>query len=78
MPYYVYGELWDPKDEGFLGCQFFWMWDVRAVGCWGYGMLRMWDIWDVECSGCWMFGMYNVGCLLECGMLVYKIPLLWC
>ena len=50
------------------------MWDVRDVGCSGCGMFGMWDVWDVGCSGCGMFGMWDVGCLLGCGMLIYKIP----
>ena len=34
------------------------MWNVRDVGCWGCGMLRM---WDVQYVGCGMFiGMWDV------------------
>ena len=57
------------------------MWDVQDVGCSGCGMLGMWDVGDVGCLGCGMFGMWDVrdvgcllGCLLGCGMLIYKIP----
>ena len=50
-------------------------WDVRDVGCSGYGslgcgMFGMWDVRDVGCSGCRMFGMWDirdVGCS-GCGM----------
>ena len=37
-------------------------------------MLGMWDVRDVGCSVCRMFGMWDVGCLLGCGMLIYKMP----
>ena len=50
------------------------MWDVGDEGCSGCGMFRMWDVRDVGCSGCGMFGMWDVGCLLGCGMLIYKMP----
>ena len=36
-------------------------------------MLGMWGVRDVGCSGC---GMWDVGCLLGCGMLIYKMPAL--
>ena len=36
------------------------MWDVRDE-----------DVQDVGSSGC---GMCDVGCLLGCGMLIYKMP----
>ena len=35
-------------------------------------MFGMWNVWDVECSGC---GMWDAGCLPECRMLIYKMPL---
>ena len=76
MPYDVYGELWDPKDEGFLGCGFFWMWDVRAVGCWGYGMLRMWNVRDVQCgmfAGMWDVGLQNALALVLGVQFIYFI-----
>ena len=57
----------------------FGMWDVQDVGRLGYGMLGMWDVLDVGCLGC---ELLDVGCLLGCGMLVYKMPVLhnekWC
>ena len=51
------------------------MWDVGDEGCSGCEMFGMWDVRDVGCSGCGMFGMWDVGCLLGCGMLIYKMPL---
>ena len=47
------------------------MWDIRDVQCRGCGMFVMWDVRGVGCSGC---GMWDVGCLLGCGMLIYKMP----
>ena len=47
------------------------MCNVGDVGCWGYGMLGMWDVEDVGCSGCRMFRMWNVpdvGCGMFAGM----------
>ena len=75
MPYDVYGELWDPKDEGFPVCGFFWMWDVRAVGCRGYGMLRIWNVWDVGCLGCtmWDVGLQNALALVLGVQFIYFI-----
>ena len=64
-------EMWDVGDVGCGGCG---MWDVWDVGCSGCGMFGMWDVRDVGCSGCGMFGMWDVGCLLGCGMLIYKMP----
>ena len=61
-------EMWDVGD---VGCGMFGMWDVWDVGCLGCGMFGMWDVRDVGCSGC---GMWDVGCLLGCGMLIYKMP----
>ena len=63
--------MWDVEDVRCWGCEMFGMWDAWDVGCLGCGMFRMLDVRDVECSGC---GMWNVGCLLGCGMLIYKIP----
>ena len=50
------------------------MWDVGDVGCSVCRMFGMWYVPDVGCSGCGMFGMWDVGCLLRCGMLIYKMP----
>ena len=33
----------------------------------------MWYVQDVGRSGCGMFGMWDVGCLLGCEMLIYKM-----
>ena len=63
--------IWDVGDVGCWECGMLGMWDVRYVGCSGCGMFRMWDVQDVGCSGC---GMWDVGCLLRCGMLIYKMP----
>ena len=68
-------EMWDVGDVGCWGCGMFGMWDVRDVGCSGCGMFGIWDVWDVRCLGCGMFGMWDVGCLLGCGMLIYKMPI---
>ena len=52
------------------------MWDVRGVGCSGCGVFGMWDDEDVGCSE---YGMWDMGCLLGCEMLIYKMPkLFWC
>lgn len=50
--------------------------DIGDVGYWRYGCLGcgMWDVLDVECPGCEMLGMCDVGCLSECGILIYKMP----
>ena len=64
----------DVRDVGCSGCGMFGMWDVGDVGCSGCsecGMFGMWDVRDMGCSGC---GMWDVGCLLGCGMLIYKMP----
>ena len=37
-------------------------------GCWGCGILGMWEVRDVECWGCGMFGMWDVGCRMFAGM----------
>ena len=69
--------MWDVQDVLCSRCGMFGMWDVRNVGCSGYemfGMCRMWDVQDVGCSRCAIFGMWDVGCLLGCGMLIYKMP----
>ena len=79
--------MWDVGDVGCWRCGMLEMWDVAGVGCSGCGMLEMWDVRDVVCSGCGMFGMWDVrdvgcsgcgmwdvGCLLGCGMLIYKMP----
>ena len=34
--------------------------DVWDAGCWGWGMLGIWDVADVECSRCGMFGMWDI------------------
>ena len=89
MPYDVSNELWDVQDVECLrcitfgmwnvldvrclGCRMFGMWNVGDVGCLGCGMFEMWDVRDVGCSGC---GMWDVGCLLGCGMLIYKMLVL--
>ena len=65
---------WNFGDIVCWGCVMSEMWDVPDVGCSGCGMLEMWDVRDVGCSGCGMFGMWDVGCLLGCGMLIYKMP----
>ena len=74
--------MWNVADVGYLGCGMFEICNVQGVrcsdvGCLGCGMLEMLDIWNVGCSKCVMFGMLNVheGCLLGCGILVYKMPL---
>ena len=67
-------EMWDVRNVGCSGYEMFGMWDVQDVGCSGCGMCGMWDVRDVGCSGCGMFGMWDVGCLLGCGMLIYKMP----
>ena len=53
---------------GMWGCEMLGMWDVGDVGC---GMFGRWDVWDVGCSVC---GIRDVGCLPECGILIYKVP----
>ena len=53
------------------------MYDVGNVVCYGSDILRMWDLGDVRYSGCGMFRMWNVrdvGRLLGCRMLIYKMP----
>ena len=47
--------------------------DVGDVGCWGCGVLEMWNVRDGECrdvgcSGCGMFGMWDAGCGMFTGM----------
>ena len=42
--------------------------DVWDAGCWGWGMLGIWDVADVGCSRCRMFGMRDVGCGIFAGM----------
>ena len=71
-------EMWDVRDVGCSGCGMFGMWDVRDVRCSGCGMFGMCDVRDVRCSGCGMFGMWDVGCLLGCGMFIYKMPIKPC
>ena len=79
--------MWDVRDVGCSGGGMFGMWEVGCSGCSGCGMFRRWDVWEVGCSGCGMFemwdvrdvgcsgcGMWDLGCLLGCGMLIYKIP----
>ena len=61
-------EMWDVGDVGCWRCGMLEMWDAGDVGC---GMFGMWDVRDVGCLGC---GMWDVGCLLGCGMLIYKMP----
>ena len=61
--------MWDDWDVGCWGCGMLGMWDVG--GC---GMFEMWDVRDVGCSGCGMFGMWDVRCFPGCGMLIYKMP----
>ena len=67
--------MWDVRDVGFSGCEMLGMWDLQDVGFWGCGMFGMWNVQDVGCSGCGMFRMCNVGCLPQCEMLIYKMPL---
>ena len=43
-------------------------WDVEGLGC---GMFGMWDVLNVGCLGC---SIWDVGCLLRCRMLIYKMP----
>ena len=73
---YVVFRMWDARDVGCLGCGMMGMLDICDVGCWQCGMCWIRDVRDVECSKCVIFGMLNVdvGCLLGCEMLVYKMP----
>ena len=66
--------MWDVGDVGCWECGMLGMWDVGDMGCSVCRMFGMWYVPDVGCSGCGMFGMWNVGCLLGCGMLIYKMP----
>ena len=66
--------MWDIRDVGCAGCGMFGMLNVEDVGYSGCAMSRMWDVRDVGCWGSGMFGMWDVGCLLGCGMLIYKMP----
>ena len=34
-------------------------------------MFRIWDVWDMGCSRC---GTWELGDLMKCEMLIYKIP----
>ena len=67
---------------GYCGCEMFGMCDIRDAVClrcgmlgevryWGCGMFGMWDVQDLGYSRC---GMWDMGCLLKCGMLIYKMP----
>ena len=63
--------MWDVRDVVCSGCGMFGTWYVRDVGCLGCGIFGMSNVRDVVCSGC---GMWDVGSLLGCRMLIYKMP----
>ena len=63
--------VWVVQDGQCRGCE------MLGMGCCGSGMSGMWDVWDAGYWECGMLGMcdvQDVGCLLGCAMLVYKMP----
>ena len=74
----IYGILgmWYAREVAYWVCGMLVICDIGDVGYWRYGCLGcgMWDVLDVECPGCEMPGMCDVGCLSECGILIYKMP----